>query len=70
MANTRKNVRKRKSNKNDEEMGQKLPSICCRRRRNSKSKWRLFSSLKDATKIVVVKWGVNTIGFLLIFCVI
>ena len=40
MANTRKKVRRRKWNKNDEEMGQKLPSICCRRRTNSKSKWR------------------------------
>ena len=50
MANTRKKVRKRKSNKNDEEMAQKLPSICCRIEEIQNQKGVVFfSNLKDAT---------------------
>ena len=44
MANTRKKVRRRKSNKNDEEIGQILLSICCRIDEESKWRRRLLQS--------------------------
>ena len=45
-------------------MGLKLPSICAVDEEiQNQNGVVFFTNLKDATKIVLVKWGVNSIGY-------